>query len=335
MKALGSTSIPKGVSHCEIKFDGYRAIAVLNGGRVDLWSRNRKPITTDFPEVAAELAKLRCRSAVLDGEIVVLDAFGRSRFQLLQNRCDSRTAAAVIYFVFDLMQRNGRTLVPLPLGERTSELAALVGKRKGHVQVSPVFMVEPSELFAAAKQNGLEGIIVKRQESRYEPDRRSGAWLKCKVFADQEFVVGGFSAPRHGRQYFGALLVGYYDKGRLLYAGKVGTGFNASLLASLHGRFMRQTRTTCPFADLPSVRRSRFGTGMGPAEMAKVTWIKPSIVAQVRFAEWTDEAQLRQPVFLGLRKDKPAKQVRREAGPSVGGKVLKGNPTGWATSVSS
>jgi bifunctional non-homologous end joining protein LigD len=330
MKALGSAAIPEGVSHCEIKFDGFRAIAVVNAGKVEIWSRNRKPMTDDFPEVASELAKLRCQSAVLDGEIVALDASGRSRFQLLQNRGGPRADSTVVYYVFDLMQRDGTSLMNQPLGARTAALAALAGKLKGHVQVSPVFQVEPSALFAAAKKNGLEGIIVKRTDSTYEPDRRSGAWLKCKALAEQEFVIGGFSAPQHSRQYFGALLVGYYEKGRLLYAGKVGTGFNASLLASLYAKFLSQTRSTCPFADLPSPRRSRFGTGMGTAEMAKVTWIKPSLVAQVRFAEWTNEGQLRQPVFLGLRKDKPAQQVRREAGPSEGRKgrrvTLKGLP---------
>jgi bifunctional non-homologous end joining protein LigD len=327
MKALGSPTIPRGLWHCEIKFDGYRAVAVINDGRVELWSRNHKPMTADFPEVSEELRKLRCRNAVLDGEIVALDSSGRSRFQLLQNRGAAGAASPVVYYVFDIMHRDGRPLVAVPLRERRAALADLLGSRKGPVQASPVFNVEPSALFAAARRNGLEGIVAKRPESPYEAGRRSGAWLKCKVLAEQEFVIGGFTPPQHSRQHFGALLVGYHDKGRLLYAGKVGTGFNEALLGSLHATFMRQTRASCPFDDLPSPRKPRFGTGMGRTEMAKVTWLRPTLVAQVKFAEWTDDGQLRQPVFLGLRKDKPARDVRREAGPAkAGGRPRRAAP---------
>jgi len=314
MKALGTAQLPTGTWHCELKYDGYRGIAVLNGGEATVWSRNRKPLG-DYPAVNEALAGLRCRNAVLDGEVVALDPQGRSRFQLLQNAAAGGAAPKLVFYVFDLMFLDGTELAALPLEERRRRLRALVGKRKGVLQVAPAFEVEPAVLFAEARRHGLEGIIAKRPGSRYEADRRSGAWLKCKVLAEQEFVIGGFSAPQNSREHFGALLVGYFRDGELRYAGKVGTGFNRALLSSLHAQFSQRRTDACPFADLPSERRSRFGRGMGAAEMRKVTWIRPELVAQVKFAEWTEEGLLRQPVFLGLRTDKAASEVRREASP--------------------
>jgi bifunctional non-homologous end joining protein LigD len=313
MKALGSERLPTGTWHCEIKYDGYRAVAVVRGHAAELWSRTRKPMGADYPAVVAHLGALKCRSAVLDGEVVALDPQGRSRFQLLQNRGHAGAAPTLVYYLFDVMRLDGRDLTGLPLEERRNALVRLVGKGGPAVQVAPAFAVEPAELFAAAAKHGLEGIIAKRPGSLYEPDRRSGAWRKCKVIAEQEFVIGGFSAPRKSREYFGALLVGYYAQGELRYAGKVGTGFDRSRLASIHARFLAHPAKGCPFVDLPSSHRSRFGAGMGTAEMRKVTWVKPVLVAQVKFAEWTAEGLLRQPVFLGLREDKKATAVRREA----------------------
>jgi bifunctional non-homologous end joining protein LigD len=314
MKALGSAVIPKGFWRCEIKYDGYRAVAVVNAGKVELWSRNRKAMTTDFPEVVTELEKLKCRSAVIDGEVVALDARGRSRFQLLQNRAASDENARIVFYAFDLMELNGNSLTERGLEERSAVLEALIRRGGRHLQLSSVFTTEPSVVFAEAQKNGLEGIIAKRPGSLYESGRRSGAWLKCKVVAEQEFVIGGFSRPQNSRQHFGAILVGYFDGKRLLYAGKVGTGFDERTLEDLHGRFAAQEAKVCPFADLPAPGKSRFGAGMGPSEMRKVTWIRPTLVAQVKFSEWTGDGLLRQPVYLGLRNDKSAKDVRRETG---------------------
>jgi bifunctional non-homologous end joining protein LigD len=314
MKALNLGRVPTGRWQCEIKFDGYRAVAVLSQGTAHLWSRNHKLMSQDYPEVTAALGKLKCRNAVLDGEIVALDPKGRSRFQLLQNHDQAGQRPAIVYYVFDLMHLDGRSLLDAPLEERRAKLIALVKKPGGPVQVSPAFVIEPAELLDVARKQGLEGIIAKLPESRYEPDHRSGAWVKCKVLAEQEFVIGGFTQPQNSREHFGAILVGYYSKGKLLYAGKVGTGFNRKLLASLHADFIKATRKECPFDNLPMARKPRFGLGMGRTAMAKVTWLKPSKVAQVKFAEWTNEGLLRQPVFLGLRKDKPPREVRREPG---------------------
>jgi len=310
MKALGSDRLPTGTWHCEIKYDGYRGIAVLNGGRAQLWSRSRKPLG-GYPSVEEALAKLRCRSAVLDGEVVALDPEGRSRFQLLQH-AGIDPGLRLVYCVFDLLFLDGVDLTGEPLAARRARLLKLAGRRAGVLQVAPAFQTEPAVLFAEARRHGLEGILCKRPDSLYEPDRRSGAWLKCKVLAEQEFVIGGFTAPRNSREHFGALLVGYYEAGALHYAGKVGTGFDRHRLGALHEEFLRRPAPACPFADLPSERRSRFGRGMGAAEMRQVTWVRPELVAEVKFAEWTSDGLLRQPVFLGLREDKSAREVRRE-----------------------
>jgi bifunctional non-homologous end joining protein LigD len=164
-----------------------------------------------------------------------------------------------------------------------------------------VFETEPKDLLEAVRQQGLEGIIAKQPGSLYEPDRRSGTWLKCKVHGEQEFVIGGFTPPKNSRPYFGAILVGYYRGGDFVFSGKVGSGFDHARLASLHAEFMKRKLGAPAFVNPPREKG--------------VTWIKPELVAQVRFAEWTHDGVLRQPVFLGLRKDKPAREVVREAAP--------------------
>ncbi|HEX3730195.1 MAG TPA: non-homologous end-joining DNA ligase [Opitutaceae bacterium] len=314
MKALGVSEVPKGRWHCEIKYDGYRAIAAIEGAAVQLWSRNRNSLVQDYPEVVEALRQLNCGSAVLDGEIVALDEKGRSHFQLLQQRTLARNRPPIVYYLFDLPELNGRSLISAPIEERQRELAGLLGRHPtGVLRLSPVFDLAPARLLARVRKEGLEGIMLKAPASAYEPDRRSGAWLKCRIASEQEFVIGGFTPPRGGRAHFGAILAGYFQDGDLRYAGKVGTGYDRRLLEELHELFLRRRAQKCPFADLPQARRPRFGAGMTETEMRKVTWLKPGLVAQIRFAEWTEDGLLRQPVFLGLRKDKPARAVVREA----------------------
>jgi len=312
MKAVSVESVPPGRWRLEVKLDGYRAVAVKNGDEVELWSRNHKPLTSDYPEVMAAVRAVPCANAVIDGEIVALDAEGRSRFQLLQNR-GGANRPPIVFCVFDLLHHDGRSLLNRPLEERQMALEMLVGKKAGVVRFSPVFEMQPDKLLAAVRRQRLEGIIAKESGSVYEPDRRPGTWLKCKVHGEQEFVIGGYSPPKNTRSYFGAILVGYYRGKELIYAGKVGTGFDRAALASLHREFEQRRTAPCPFANLPSDRKPRFGTGMTAGVMSEMTWLKPELVAQIRFAEWTDEGLLRQPVFLGLRKDKAAKDVVREA----------------------
>lgn len=312
MKALAVERVPAGDWRLELKFDGYRALALLRGRSVSLWSRNRKNLSADFPELIAALRALKLRDAVLDGEIVALDAAGRSSFQLLQQRATAGARPPLRYYVFDLLRRNGRSLLGEPIEKRQAALARLIGKERELVKLSPVFTIEPTELLDEVRRRGLEGIIAKRAGSAYEPGRRSGTWLKCRLATEQEFVIGGFTRPQGSRAYFGAILIGYYSKGKLLYTGKVGTGFDAKLLRTLHAEFLRRKNSKCPFANLPLSRRSRFGAGMTVAAMRTVTWLRPDLVCQVRFSEWTDDGLLRQPVFLGLRPDKVARDVVRE-----------------------
>lgn len=310
MKALAGKVAPTGSWRCEIKFDGYRALAVLAAGEATLWSRNEKPFE-DYPEIVEALRRIPCRDAILDGEIVALDESGRSRFQLLQAR-DLGGRPPLRYYVFDLPRLDGEDLTSRPLEDRQARLARLLRDAPAPVLLSPVFETEPAELLAAARAQGLEGIIAKRPGSTYEAGKRSGAWLKLKLFAEQEFVIGGFTPPQGGRSHFGAIVVGCFERGKLLYAGRVGTGFDARTLAELHARFAGLRAPACPFANLPMVTRSRFGRGMTAGEMRRVTWLRPELVAQVRFAEWTQDGVLRQPVYLGLRTDKPARRVVRE-----------------------
>jgi bifunctional non-homologous end joining protein LigD len=315
MKALSVDALPEGDWRLEIKLDGYRALALINDGEVRLWSRNEKELTADYPEIVAALGKIPCTNAAIDGEIVALDAEGRSRFQLLQGRAMNGERPPIVYYAFDLLHHDGRPLVGSAIEERQMALQVLLGKKSGAVRFSPVFQMQPEKLLDEVRRQGLEGIIAKAAGSRYEPGRRSGAWVKVKVHGEQEFVIGGFTAPRNSRTHFGAILVGYYEGKKLLYAGKVGTGFDRGLLASLHAEFMRRKTAACPFANLPQPRKPRFGLGMTASAMRDVTWVKPALVAQVRFAEWTHDGLLRQPVFLGLRRDKPAREVVREAAP--------------------
>lgn len=316
MKALAVTTLPEGTWRTEIKFDGYRALAIVRGEKIELWSRNEKPLTADYPEVVEALRAVRCESAVLDGEIVALDAEGRSRFQLLQQRSMTGARPPIHFYVFDLIQLNGESWINSPIEERRSALEKLLGRKKDVLRLSPVFETEPAVVLEEARRQGLEGIVMKEAGSRYEPGRRSGAWLKHRLSNEQEFVIGGYTPPRGGRSYFGAILVGYYDAaGKLQYAGKVGAGFNGEWLATLFREFQKRRVEEPPFVNLPR-GRSRWGVGMTAAVMRTVGWVRPELVCQIKFSEWTEDGSLRQPVFLGLRRDKPAKDVVREAGPA-------------------
>lgn len=317
MKALGVAEISGDGWLLEIKYDGYRALGIKEGGRAELWSRNEKPLTESYPEIAQALAKLPCEDVIIDGEIVALDAEGRPTFQLLQGRDIGEERPPIYYYVFDLLHRDGRSLLQEPIEVRKAELERLMKAVPDPIRLSAVFEQTPDVLLEAVRKQGLEGIIGKRRGSFYEPGRRSGAWAKKRISVDQEFVIGGYTPPRGGRTHFGALLVGFYEGETLMYAGKVGTGFNSKLLASLHQRFKKLESPTCPFGNLPT-KRPRFGLGMTASAMREVTWLRPELVAQIRFSEWTRDAMLRQPVFLGLREDKRAREVVREGTFSAG-----------------
>lgn len=308
----------------ELKFDGIRLIAVKNGEKVSLISRNGNELAGRFVDVTAAIADLPIDDCVIDGEVVALDEKGGSSFQLLQAHEMEGRQAPIYYYVFDLLQAEGKSLIGLALERRKELLSSLCEGAADSIRFSGEIGGDPVALLREVKRLGLEGVIGKQRGSVYEPGRRSGAWIKLKCVNEQEFVIGGFTPPQGARKHFGALLVGYYEKKRLLFAGKVGTGFNTKLLASLHKKLKAEKRDDCPFVDLPSklatgrVRPTggqggQWVQGITPAMMRQIEWVNPVFVCQVKFAEWTRDGKLRQPVFLGLREDKKATQVVRES----------------------
>ena len=297
----------------ELKFDGIRLIAVKNGEKVNLISRNENELAPRFPEVADAVRALPIADCVIDGEVVALDEKGRSSFQLLQAHEIEGRRSPIYYYAFDLLQAAGKNLTALPLERRKALLSVLCQDAADAIRLSGEIGGDPHALMREVKRLGLEGVIGKQRGSVYEPDRRSGAWIKLKCVNEQEFVIGGFTPPQGARKYFGALLVGYYENMRLLFAGKVGTGFSTTLLASLHKRFKSEKRDDCPFADLPSKQDGQWVQGITPAIMRRCEWTNPVFVCQVKFTEWTRDGKLRQPVFLGLREDKKANEVVRES----------------------
>jgi len=297
----------------ELKFDGIRLIAVKIGSKVNLLSRNQNELAARFPEVAEAVRSLPVDDCVIDGEVVALDEEGRSSFQLLQGReLEGGKQQPLYYYVFDLLQTEGRRLMSEPLERRKAWLQQLCAHVEGPIRYSGEIGGDAAKLLKEVKRRGLEGLIGKQRHSVYEPDRRSGAWIKLKCLNQQEFVIGGFTPPAGSRKHFGALLVGHYENKRLLFAGKVGTGFDAKLLASLRGRFKKEERDDCPFTDLPSKQGGAWVQGITPTMMRQIHWVNPVFVCQVKFAEWTRDGKLRQPVFLGLREDKSPREVTRE-----------------------
>jgi bifunctional non-homologous end joining protein LigD len=297
----------------ELKFDGIRACAIKDGGKVSLISRNGNDLRARFSEVAEAIADVPADQCVLDGEVVALDEEGRSSFQLLQGLEMEGSKSPVCFYVFDLLQLNGKSLIGLPLTVRKELLAGVCSDVGDPIRYSGEIGTDAPILLKEVQRRGLEGLIGKLRDSVYEPGRRSGAWIKLKCVNEQEFVIGGFTPPQGARQHFGAVLVGYYEKKKFLFAGKVGTGFNTKLLGSLHKKLKSERRDDCPFADLPSKQGGQWVQGITPAMMRKIEWVNPTFVCQVKFAEWTRDGKLRQPVFLGLRDDKKATQVVRES----------------------
>jgi bifunctional non-homologous end joining protein LigD len=296
----------------ELKFDGFRAIGVKIDKKVSLMSRNEKKLDARFPEIVNTVKNLPVRECVIDGEIVALDEKGRSSFQLLQALEMEGRKSPLRFYVFDLLQLDGKSLLQLPLEERKELLAKLCESVGDPIRYSGEIGGDAKSLLAEVKRRGLEGLIGKQRKSVYEPGRRSGAWIKLKCMNEQEFVIGGYTPPAGSRKHFGAILVGYYEDGSLKFAGKVGTGFTAKTLSILHKKFLEEERDDCPFVDLPAKQNGKWVQGITPSMMKKMHWVNPKFVAEIKFAEWTRDKKLRAPVFLGLREDKNAREVTRE-----------------------
>ena len=291
----------------QLKLDGYRAIAYKAKGTVYLRSRNDKDFSLRYPAVTHGLAGLP-NNTVIDGEVVALDAEGRPSFNVLQNY--GSAAAPVIFFVFDLLVLAGNDVMGEPLAQRQTLLEAKVlPTLKEPVRYAGAFAVPLRDLIASVQSHGLEGLVAKRLDSRYEPGLRSGAWMKMRINRGQEFVIGGYTL---GTKTFDALVFGYYDRDKLIYVARTRNGFMPATRAALYKQFSPLERTQCPFANLPEPTDGRWGQGLTKAKMAVCRWLTPVLVAQIEFVEWTSDNHLRHAKFVGLREDKPAKDVRRE-----------------------
>jgi bifunctional non-homologous end joining protein LigD len=308
MKATLADRPPRGDDWLfEIKWDGVRAIAYVDHEEVRLVSRNGLRCERQYPELATIHHQVAARQAVLDGEIAVLDQKGASRFHLIQPRIANTDPNAVahlarstpvVYFVFDALYVDGYDLRNVALSERRKVLESLVAPGPS-LRISEVFPGAGEDLLEAARALDLEGVVAKRAGSAYE-SRRSREWLKIKIANEQEFAIGGFTQPQGSRDYFGALVLGVYEDGKLRWAGNVGTGFDQKLLADLYARLKLLVTEECPFAERPKPDRG-------------MTWVKPELTCQVKYAEWTRDNHLRAPVYVGLRNDVEPGQVVRES----------------------
>jgi bifunctional non-homologous end joining protein LigD len=289
----------------EIKYDGYRIGCVLKRGRARLISRNGNDWSERFAEVTAAAEALSAESALIDGEVAVLLPDGRTSFQALQNALGSRGGAHLVYFVFDLHELDGTDLRRKPLEERKAALRKLVekGGRRGDrlIRYSDHVVGQGPRVFEQACKTGVEGIVAKRRDEPHRAGRTTG-WLKVKCVARQEMVIGGFTEPEGSRAGLGALLLGVYEDGALVYSGKVGTGFTQASARALRQRLDRIEQDDCPFQPRPLARL----VGKG------AHWVAPRLVAEVAFAEWTADGRIRHPSFQGMRDDRSPLDVKRE-----------------------
>jgi bifunctional non-homologous end joining protein LigD len=279
----------------EDKYDGFRMVAKIEGAKVTLYSRNGKVISTNYIEVARALEGVKA-DAVIDGELVALNKAGVSHFQLLQNA--RRREAKLLFCAFDLMFCDGEDLRKLTLLERKKRLKEILPRHK-LIALSRHRKATGTKFFEEAERKGLEGIMAKRVDSKYLSGARTDAWLKIKTSKRQEVVIVGFTAPRRTRPFFGALTLALREGNGWRYIGHVGTGFSHEVLEGLHGKLIKLKTAKSPFA--AKVK-----------DEAVTTWVKPSLVAEVKFTEWTSSGEMRHPVYLGLRADKRAEDVTRE-----------------------
>ena len=291
----------------QLKFDGYRAVAFNVGGKVHLRSRNDKDFNTRYPAVVRGLAKLPS-DTVIDGELIALGDDGRPSFNALQNYGSGSTP--ILFFVFDVMVFEGRDVKTETLDSRRELLEQrIVPKLTEPVRYVGTLDASLRDLVHAVKAQGLEGLVAKRRDSRYEPGLRSGAWMKMRVNQGQEFVIGGYTV---GTRTFDAVVFGYYEGDRLIYAARTRNGFTPAVREQLSKKFRPLEIAECPFANLPEAKSGRWGQGLTKAKMADCRWLKPVLVGQFEFLEWTGDNHLRHTRFIGLREDKNARDIRRE-----------------------
>ncbi len=291
----------------EIKWDGYRAIAEINKKEILLYSRNNISFVSKYPLIAEALKKIK-HDAIFDGEIVALDENNKPNFQLLQNY-EKDSSLPLLYYVFDCLNIDGKDIKDIPLIQRKKLLKKII-LPKSIIKYCDHVMEKGKDFFSAIIQNDLEGMMAKKKDSLYSPGVRTNQWLKIKHHHVQEAVIAGFTEPRNSRKYFGALILGIYEKKRLHYVGHTGTGFTEQTLKDLHQKMQPHIRLTSPFSEKIKTN-------------APVTWVDPVLVCNIKFTEKTKSDQLRHPVFMGLRIDKAAKETTMEETNAVNTKKQK------------
>lgn len=280
----------------EVKWDGYRIITLKNKDSAELVTRNQQNYSSKYPSIQKALLKIK-HSAVIDGEVVALNSNGISDFQMLQNY-QKTGKANLAYYVFDLLWLEGHNLRNLPLTKRKEILKDIIPET-GQIKFSEQIFEKGNELFKAAQKAGLEGIMAKLSESKYYEGIRTKHWLKIKTELRQEAIICGYTAPQGSRKYFGALLLGVYGNGKLIYIGHTGTGFNEISLKQIWDKMKKNVSQNCPFEKIPKSNKP-------------VTWLKPKMICEVKFSNWTSDNLMRHPVFEGLRDDKNAEEIFRE-----------------------
>jgi bifunctional non-homologous end joining protein LigD len=291
----------------ELKFDGYRCLAMKIADDVTLFSRNEKNFSSRFPDIVEGVAAL-AGDFLLDGEIVAFGDQGQPSFQLLQNNVVEKPPIG--FFAFDLLHRDGEDLLKVPLEERRKQLEEILESQPGPVRLSPLLEASTGQIVEAVQKLGFEGVVGKRAGSLYEPGERSGAWIKHRLDRAQEFVIGGYVPGAHG---FDALLVGVYEKKQLNYVAKVRNGFVPKTRDDIYPLLKQREIKKCPFVNLPEQKGSRWGEPLTAEKMKKCRWVKPALVCQVGFTEWTDSGKLRHCRFVAMRDDKEPAEVVRES----------------------
>jgi bifunctional non-homologous end joining protein LigD len=307
MECLSVSKLPVGATWIwEIKLDGYRALAVKSRTGLTLFSRRKKSFNRQFVHIVDALADLP-EGTVVDGELVAIDDSGRPDFNLLQNfRAE---ASRIHYYIFDLLRWKDRDVTGLSLIERRELLKSLVVIRDKRIRISDYVEASPEALLSAVRKQGLEGIVGKQKDSHYQPGKRSGAWIKYRVNRGQEFVIGGYFPGSHG---FDSLILGYYDRDKLMYVARTRNGFVPASRRQVFSKLKHLVTPACPFVNLPETRRSRFGEELNAEKMKKAVWLRPEAVAQIEFLEWTEGDRLRHSKFVGLREDKNPRRVVKE-----------------------
>jgi len=308
MLLLRSETLPEGPNWAyELKLDGYRALAIKSNGKLHLRSRNDKSFNDRYPAIVKALAAMP-DDTVIDGEVVALDQAGRPSFNALQNY--GSVGASLHFFIFDVLILNGKDVTSEPLTRRRDLIEKhVLPKLAEPIRYSPILERSLKDLIHSVKTQGLEGLVAKRWDSRYEPGQRSGAWMKMRVNQGQELVIAGYTpSPKN----FDALVIGYYEGSKLIYAARTRNGFTPASRVELFKKIKPLEVPECPFANLPEKKAGRWGAGLTAAKMEECRWLKPVLVGQFEFVEWTPDNHLRHSRFVALRDDKNVGEVRRE-----------------------